>query len=163
LVQATRAQALVLFLAITMHKAFAAMSISTRFLRRKATPLQLLVLLLPYHAIPPLAVLVATTAGAESAVASLALGGLAAGTFLYIGAFEVVAEEFVGHDHAHGAGCTDVAVAGGDVEGVVTGARHGAATRGAWHPDKRVKFAMFALGVATLLGITAAIGDSHGH
>lgn len=162
-VQKTRRQVLLLFLAIALHKAFSAMSISTRFLRRGCSPILLFLLLLPYHVLPPLAILLASIAGGENDLASLILAGLATGTFIYIGAFEVVSEEFAdcqaeGGDATSRDSASDVASDEG-----ANAVAHKAQFK-SWRPSKAVKFAAFALGSALLLGLTAVVPDgAHDH
>lgn len=70
------------------------MSQSARFLRLGCPPGLLFVLLAPFHLLPPLGVVLGTVTGDEDPFVSLLLAALATGTFLYVGAFEVVAEEF---------------------------------------------------------------------
>lgn len=142
-----------------MHKVFAAVSITTRFLRRGASPLQATLFLLPYHLLPPVSVILAALVGSEDALASLVLSGLAAGTFLYIGAFEVVCEEFVEAEAAAAAADDD----GGD-GGTGAGDEKAVAKARGWQPSKGARFAAFAFGAAVLLALTAALPESeHNH
>ena len=160
---------MLLFVAISLHKAFSAMSISTRFLMKAASPTQLFVLLLPYHVLPPVAILVAAAAGATAPAASLLLSGLATGTFVYIGAFEVVSEEFADCSEAvKAAAAAAAAVAAdgaavhgeGDDEIPALGVR---VERGYWVPSKGVKAAAFVSGAGLLLALLAAVPHEHHH
>lgn len=158
---------LLLYAAICAHKVFTAMSLSTRFLRLQC-PLKLLtLLLLPFHLLPPLAVILAAAVGSENALASLIMVSLATGTFLYVGAFEVVCEEFAEHESHHESNMrldstskmgipSEVQMVGD--ESAVTVNKE----RGEWHPSKRIKFLMFLIGCGILLGITAAL-PKHEH
>jgi zinc transporter ZupT len=92
---------------------------------------------MPYHIIPPLAIVFAALAGAENPSASLILTGFSTGTFLYIGAFEVICEEF---------------------------AEHSSAETNTWVPAKWQKFLSFVLGSGIQMGLLAAIpGGEHVH
>ena len=189
--QTHRTDALILFAAIASHKWLAAMSISTRFLRAGTGRLQLFLLLLPFHIIPPLAIVIAAAVRAESAVAALVLSGLATGTFIYIGAFEVICEEFSGA-HAHGAPASEAALKSTEAGAAAQSRVHGhsahecsagggsavdATARGyisstpaqaagteqrVWLPGQRVKFTAYCAGVGLFLGITAAL-PAHEH
>jgi hypothetical protein len=162
-VQTSRSQALLLFLAISLHKVFSAMSISTRFLRRGCSPLLLFLLLLPYHLLPPLSILLAAIVGAENDIASLILSGLATGTFIYIGAFEVVSEEFADCQTAEGADASghDMVDDGASDEGA--GAVAHKVQRKSWRPSKAAKFGAFALGSLVLLGLVAVVPEGAHH
>lgn len=161
-VQIKRDDLLLLFGSIMLHKVFSSVSIATRFIRRGATPLQTTVLLLPYHLLPPLAVILGALVGSEDALTSLVLSGLAAGTFLYIGAFEVLCEEFV---EAEVHGPEDGGVARDDADGVVEGKPVIDEDRGgAWAPSKALRFAAFVAGAGLLMGLTAALPEGeHNH
>lgn len=171
---------LLLFGAITAHKIPASMSMSIRFLRRGAGLLPLILLMLPYHLLPPLAILIAAGVQESGDTAPFVLSGLAAGTFLYVGAFEVICEEFSGgshhdeapleaakqvpgagsHTHGHSAHSCDGDGVDATAQGYVTGtpAKH----KEGWNPGRRTKFAAYCIGVALLLGITAALPE-HEH
>ena len=162
--QVSRSDTLLLFAAIAMHKIFASMSIATRFLRYGASVRQVNLPLLPYHVLPPLAVVISAAAGSENVTASLILSGLSAGTFLYIGAFEVVCEEFVEAEHEH---TTDRALensgSGEVAKGAIAGEKAVEAAP-SWRPSKGVRFAAFTLGAGLLLGLTAALPEpAHNH
>jgi hypothetical protein len=163
--QISKADAVLLFGAISMHKVFSAMSIATRFLRRDCPPTLLCTLLLPYHIIPPLAIILAAVVGAENPSASLVLTGFSTGTFLYIGAFEVICEEFAEHTQAGpDGGRKEVGRLDKDEEpsGMITGTVANAHT--AWRPNKLQTFAAFLLGVIIQLGLLAVKpGAEHVH
>lgn len=175
--QTSRKDLLVLYAAICAHKVFTSMSLATRFLRL-GCPLRLLtILLLPFNVLPPLAVVLAAAVGSDSALASLIMVGLATGTFLYVGAFEVVCEEFAERDaHERASGKVNVSLDSLNLPAPANGrmrdsqmatssqAEEGVKDHeaGEWHPGKQVKFAMFALGCGVLLGITAAL-PKHEH
>ena len=163
--QTNRRSLLVLYAAICAHKVFTAMSLSTRFLRKGISLRLLTVLLLPFHLLPPLAVILAAAAGSDSALASLILSALATGTFLYVGAFEVVSEEFAEHKEPKEdagpqmlkASAVDSVNMSGPPE-VKEGVELPAQSESKeWYPSKAVKFGMFLFGTALLLGITAAL------
>jgi hypothetical protein len=168
--QTDRKDLLLLFAAICTHKIFESMSMATRFLRLGCPRFTMLLLMLPYHLIPPLAMILASVARAESPVASLVLIGLSTGTFLYVGAYEVVSEEFAqdpsSTKDAHGTAIQQVAtlqpVAAGQVEDqrdatVIVSAK----TENVWHPSKSVKYAMYLAGCGVLLALSAALPHDH--
>lgn len=162
--QTSRTRALVLFSAIVAHKAFATLSLAARFIYRGAGWKALLFLMLPFHIMPPAALLIATGISGTSAAASMVLGGLACGTFLYVGAFEVVCEEFA--EHARRA---NFAVGGGEAMSAEKGKGDGSPDSGdeaevlEWRPTHAVKFALFCAGSGALMGISAAIPHTEGH
>ena len=149
------------------------MSLSTRFLRLGCSLKLLTILLLPFHLLPPLAVILAAAVGSDSPIASLIMVGLATGTFLYVGAFEVVCEEFAEHEQ-HQTSATSAKQAA-KLDSVYLGPppasdgqlgasavelkEHGSVE---WRPSKQVKFMMFLLGCGLLLSITAAL-PKHEH
>lgn len=99
--QGSRRNALLLFAAIGAHKPFDSMAVSTRLFKR-GCPLWLAgVLLLPMYIIPFIAVVIGTGMSDESAKTNLVLTGLTVGAFIYVGAFEILAEEFAHEDHVH--------------------------------------------------------------
>ena len=163
--QTNRRSLLLLYAAICAHKVFTAMSLSTRFLRKGISIGLLTVLLLPFHLLPPLAVILAAAVGSDNALASLIMVSLATGTFLYVGAFEVVCEEFAEHGHgdAHAKAQQPSQLHSADMQGeqtdgqmVMSGDWKGKESN-EWVPSKAVKFGMYLFGTALLLGITAAL------
>eukprot|EP00892_Ulva_mutabilis_P009091 jgi/Ulvmu1/6554/UM003_0188.1 len=171
-----------LFATICSHKVFTTMSQSARFLRLGCPPGLLFLLLLPFHILPPLGVVLGAITGQENPTVSLVLAGLATGTFIYVGAFEVVAEEFADAGHAPPV-ADDAAAVGATPECYVSpnsdciGApvaehvrEHGrgaaAATKKAWIPGRALKFAVFMAGCGALLAVTAALpahSEIHDH
>ena len=156
------------------------MSQSSRFLRLGCPPGLLFVLLLPFHLLPALAVGLGAAVGYEDPVAALILGGLSTGTFIYVGAFEIVAEEFAGC-HSHGSGeedccsgpclgseasaCIDAPVIS-DVDEKNKAKSAAGELASEWAPNRVLKFAIFVLGCGVLAAITAALPsheDLHAH
>lgn len=166
--QASRKDVLLLYAAICAHKVFTAMSLSTRFMRLGISPVLLTVLMLPFHLLPPLAVILAAAVGSDSPMASLIMISLATGTFLYVGAFEVLCEEFAEHDD-HTSGRLDEKMRQEKLAAVQEGQMRTSEIEvkadgegQEWHPSKVVKFAMFTFGMGMLLVITAAL-PKHSH
>lgn len=137
-------------------------------------PRLMLLLLLPYHVLPPVAVLAGAAAGREMPLLSLILLALATGMFLYVGAFEVVCEEFAQHIIGSTTSKQAVVVKGAaETEGMGENRHHAvdaearmgnqaAAKAPEWYPSKGLKFFMFLLGSGCLLGLTAAL-PRHSH
>jgi ZIP Zinc transporter len=170
--QTTHKNLWMLFVAVCAHKGFVTVSMATRFLRRGCSVKWLIVLLLPFHILPPLAIVLAVCLGAASPRASLVALALATGAFLYVGAFEVVKEEFSDHqppNRAAGAvagdcaaavssqNCLDAAIEAGITMEAV--ARDNEPESVEWSPSKLLKFAMFAFGSGLLLVITAVLPE----
>lgn len=175
----------ILFSAICSHKIFTTMSQSARFLRIGCPPGLLFILLAPFHLLPPLGVVLGAITSREDEVASLVLAALATGTFLYVGAFEVVAEEFaeagpspgaqaqVSDAAAGGTGCWPDSCAGNRSsesgcigEPVEVGAATGGHALLSWVPGRKVKFGMFVLGCGAIFAVTAALpahSEIHAH
>jgi ZIP Zinc transporter len=169
----SRKDVLLLYSAICAHKVFTTMSLATRFLRL-GCPLKLMtMLLLPFHLLPPLAIVLSAVVGSDSPLSSLILVSISTGTFLYVGAFEVVCEEFAEHEdhddhedrddrqqhHGHEIPsiiADDVLQTSEEqmISTVASIKKHAAVD---WRPSKQIKFAMFALGACLLLGITAGL------
>jgi hypothetical protein len=145
------------------------MSIAVRFIRRGCPPGLLFVLLSPYHIIPPLAVILAALVGVENAVASLILTGFSTGTFIYIGAYEVLVEEFAEHVHVVESKPKDDAIFGVDGTSGSSGkvsniAPASASGNSRWHPKKWHKFLAFLIGCGIQFGLLAAApGGGHNH
>lgn len=169
--QGTKHNIWLLFWAIASHKGFTAMSQATRFLRLGCPPVLLFLLLAPFHILPPLGVILGTVTGGEDAVASLILAALATGTFIYIGAFEVISEEFGGHSHGGPAPAEATVCTSGNVEGGSSSANQPVAPEaradGAqWCPSRLTKFLVFVFGCGVMYAITAALpshDELHGH
>jgi ZIP Zinc transporter len=161
--QATRRDTVLLFAAIASHKVFAAISLGTRFTRLGCGPGLLALLLAPYHILPPVAVLIGASLETENDAAGMVLSGLSTGTFLYIGAFEIVCEEFTEHHHHHGHGHDNAERHGGcGVPGA--GANVSGHCNAAWQPGKWAKFAAYVCGAGLLFAVTAGLPrDVHDH
>lgn len=86
----------VLFGAISSHKAVSALALSSRFLAEGASTADLLAYVAPFALVPPAAIVFGLSVGAVDPLLSLVLSCFAAGTFLYVGASEVLTEEFEG-------------------------------------------------------------------
>jgi len=87
----------ILFLAVAAHKGVSALALSARFMRDGATMRQVMLLVGPFTLVAPCSIALGAWAGASlPAGPQLVLNCMAAGTFLYVGANEVLAEEFEG-------------------------------------------------------------------
>lgn len=159
----TRRDVFIFWVAIALHKGFAAMSIATRFLRKGASPVQLFFLLLPYHLLPPAAILVAAAVGSSNPGVSTILSALATGTILYIGAYEVISEEFGPQPAAVETTPAAKKVAGSEDGSDPEVAGVPGANGKAWVPSKAMKFAAFSFGTLLLIGLLAAVPHDHGH
>ena len=82
------------FVAIASHKAPAAFSIGSKFIRNGMDAKTVVSLIVVFSLVTPVGIIIGFLVGSTSAVARLVLEGLAAGTFIYIGATEVTADEF---------------------------------------------------------------------
>lgn len=177
--QGSREDIWLLFSAICSHKVFTTMSQSARFLRLGCSPALLFILLAPFHFLPPLGIVLGAVTGQEHSTASLVLAALATGTFLYVGAFEVVAEEFaeVGTSQAEevaetgrswAGGCFGSGSNSGCIGEPVSGEAGGADAEPAksWVPGRTVKFSIFVFGCGVLFAVTAVLpshSEVHGH
>jgi len=85
-----------LLAAIASHKAISALALSARFMREGANMRQVLTYVGPFTLVAPLSIAFGSWAGALTPAAHLVLSCFAAGTFLYVGCSEVLAEEFEG-------------------------------------------------------------------
>jgi zinc transporter 1/2/3 len=107
----SRSAVVATFVAIVAHKMFAAISLGTRFVVEGASLPELCLWMIPFALATPLGVGIGVAVdGGASPLALSLLEGLSAGTFLYIGAFEVLAHEFGAHHHA--AACADTGPTG---------------------------------------------------
>lgn len=86
----------VLLTAIASHKLISALALSSRFLKEGATARQITLWVGPFAFVAPSAILVGTFLGDVNPILHLALSCFATGTFLYVGASEIVEEEFEG-------------------------------------------------------------------
>ncbi|GMH45237.1 hypothetical protein BSKO_13194 [Bryopsis sp. KO-2023] len=94
---------LILFASIGSHKGVAAMALAARFIRNGATKKQVLGFMAGFSVIAPIGILIGMASSDVDPLVHLILSGLAAGTFIYVGAYEVIAEEFHGRHISNGA------------------------------------------------------------
>lgn len=92
--QDDRHKLLILFASVASHKGAAAMALSSRFLKTGATFLQAFSFVFVFSLMGPLSIFLGTILNDVPSMLHLILNGLASGTFIYIGAYEVVHEEF---------------------------------------------------------------------
>lgn len=145
--QSSRRDVLLLFAAFAAHKSFESLGVATRLHQRGCPNWLVPVLLLPLFVIPFIGVLVGTAISSENFLLNVILNGLAAGTFLYVGAFEIMGEEF-GHGDAH----DDSNAKEEDTPSTK-----------AWYPNKAMKFISFLIGIGLIFLVTALIPHSHAH
>ena len=93
-VQHERASIIALTTAICSHKAPAAFSLGTKFIKEGLTRLESIALILLFACTTPLGIAIGLAADQVGGLAHLIIGGVSAGTFLYIGASEVSADAF---------------------------------------------------------------------
>lgn len=132
-----RKEFLMLFMAIASHKLISGLALSSRFLKDGATTRQITLYVGPFVLVAPTAILAGMYVSNVHPLVHLALSCFATGTFLYVGASEIVEEEFEGDMRS---GRTDI---------TQLFAR--------W-----VKFAMLLLGVAAI-ALLSMIPDAHDH
>ena len=95
-------EALALLLAILLHKWAEALSIAVSLHQRKAGKCEIFVLLSVFSVLGPLGVGLGWSILEYSAtLVSVIAGSLSAGTFMYMGASEVVSEDFEGGGRKH--------------------------------------------------------------
>lgn len=98
-VQDTARSVLLLVAAIAVHKLPTHMALTTRYLRAGYSVRRLMWWLAPFTLVSPVSVLIGMAiSNAASPVVDLILLSLGAGVFVYIGATEVICEEF---EHLH--------------------------------------------------------------
>jgi len=85
-----------LFIAIASHKCISALALASRFLKEGATVAQVLTYIGPFTLVAPLSIMAGMYTSHVHPLANLVLMCLATGTFLYVGAGEVIMEEFEG-------------------------------------------------------------------
>jgi len=132
--QDERHDVLLFFASIAAHKAPAAMALSARFLKTGASFLQAFPFLVIFGLMGPISILTGTVLNSVPAMIRLVLNGLSAGTFVYIGAYEVVQEEF----------------------GEKKASNIGLSMRG----QRVIKFLLMALGV-TIISLIALVPHEH--
>lgn len=166
-VQGTQEDVLLLFAVIMSHKVFASMSLATRFLRLGCRPSRLVLVMLPYQILPPLAVIVGTFIESQNPTASLVLTCLATGTFLYVGAYEVTAEEF--GTHSHRADVFEIKSLNGRKSCIASDApelgreERSVDGKAPWYPSKPVKFLTYFIAVGVFMIITWVLPEPHDH
>jgi zinc transporter 1/2/3 len=92
--QTERKNVITIAVAICAHKAPAAFSIGSKFIRNGMPLTHVMVLLVIFSLVTPLGIGIGIGVGGASAIVKLVLEGLAAGTFIYVGATEITADEF---------------------------------------------------------------------
>lgn len=92
--QDDRKTLLILFASIASHKFAAAMALSSRFMKNGAVFLKAFFFVFLFSLLGPFSIMLGTVLHGVPALVHLILNGLASGTFVYIGAYEVVHEEF---------------------------------------------------------------------
>ncbi|GIL51325.1 hypothetical protein Vafri_7338 [Volvox africanus] len=96
----SRSQFLLLFAAIASHKAVSALALSSRFMREGATMAQVTIYVGPFCLVAPVSILAGVYVGRVAPIARLVFSCFATGTFIYVGASEVIMEEFEGEMRA---------------------------------------------------------------
>ena len=92
--QSSRSNLITIMVAICSHKAPAAFSIGSKFIRNGMAFRQVLMLVVIFSLVTPLGIAIGIGVGTSSPMAALILEGLAAGTFIYVGAAEISTDEF---------------------------------------------------------------------
>ncbi|GMH45871.1 hypothetical protein BSKO_13834 [Bryopsis sp. KO-2023] len=93
-----KSDVLLLFASIGSHKGVAALALTARFINNGASRKQALVFMSAFALIAPFGILIGWASDSVEPMTLLILDGLAAGTFIYVGAYEVIAEEFHHHE-----------------------------------------------------------------
>ncbi|GIL75431.1 hypothetical protein Vretimale_8064 [Volvox reticuliferus] len=96
----SRSEFLLLFAAVASHKAVSALALSSRFMREGATMAQVTAYVGPFCLVAPVSILAGIYVGRVAPIARLVFSCFATGTFLYVGASEVIMEEFEGEMRA---------------------------------------------------------------
>ena len=91
-----------LFIAISCHKFFESVSLGARFVVEGMSVMACVMWLLPFSLSIFIGVVIGTVVPANNYIASTIFQGLSAGTFIYVGAFEVLSHEFGSHHHGSG-------------------------------------------------------------
>ena len=92
--QSESARVIAVSIAIFSHKGPAAFSVGSKFMRSGLPTPYVIGLVLAFTLTTPFGIAIGIAAGAASPIAKLVLDGLAAGTFIYIGATEISTDEF---------------------------------------------------------------------
>eukprot|EP00238_Polyblepharides_amylifera_P015617 CAMPEP_0196575542 /NCGR_PEP_ID=MMETSP1081-20130531/4996_1 /TAXON_ID=36882 /ORGANISM="Pyramimonas amylifera, Strain CCMP720" /LENGTH=539 /DNA_ID=CAMNT_0041893879 /DNA_START=46 /DNA_END=1665 /DNA_ORIENTATION=- len=93
-IQSDRQDVFLVFWAILAHKSVVALSLGVKFLTDGASTFQTMTLLTAFSLVSPIGILIGMAIDNENGTTSMILNGISAGTFLYIGATEVVVDEF---------------------------------------------------------------------
>lgn len=93
-IQSERTKVIAVAVAICSHKAPAAFSIGSKFMRNGMAVSQVLALVFIFALVTPVGIGIGIGVGSSSPLAALILEGLAAGTFIYVGATEISTDEF---------------------------------------------------------------------
>jgi len=152
-VQSTRTNITAVAIAIISHKAPAAFSIGFAFYKSGVTTYKhMCAIMFAFACVTPLGIAIGVGIGSSSPTASLILEGLAAGSFIYVGATEIATDEF-----------ETSAEACGDKHGLQ--AEHIAHSHRVHQaPDRKnrlKKFFAYAAGVGTILLAGLATHDDH--
>ena len=92
--QSERSRVAAVAVAICSHKAPAAFSVGSKFIRSGLPPRHVMALVIVFTLVTPFGIVIGIWSGGASPIAKLVLEGLGAGTFIYIGATEISADEF---------------------------------------------------------------------
>jgi solute carrier family 39 (zinc transporter), member 1/2/3 len=98
--QDSRREFLLLLIAIASHKLISGVALSSRFLKDGATTAQITLYVAPFALIAPTAIAAGASLRGVGPMLTLLLSCFATGTFLYVGASEIVEEEFEGDPRA---------------------------------------------------------------
>ena len=94
-VQSSKTNITTVAIAIMSHKAPAAFSIGFAFYKSGVTALKnICAIIFAFSMVTPIGIAIGVAIGSSSPVASLILEGLAAGSFIYVGATEIATDEF---------------------------------------------------------------------
>ena len=143
--QTERSNVSTLLVAIASHKAPAAFSIGSKFIRSGISRMQAILLICIFAIVTPVGIGIGIGSGSSDALTQLILEGLAAGSFIYIGATEVSTDEFETTVKA----CEDKLCQGErkDVEGAHVHRVHGAPG----FTSRMMAFTAYATGCAVIL------------
>lgn len=83
-----------LFASIASHKVVTAMALTSRFLKANANTTQIVFFMTIFTLITPVSILLGLLADDIPEKVNLVLFALSTGTFIYIGAYEIISEEF---------------------------------------------------------------------
>lgn len=89
----------ILFATIASHKGATALALGSRFQKAGATTRESIAFAGLFALTAPVSILIGTTIEDVPNLVNLIFTSLSTGTFLYIGAYEVISEEFQSHHH----------------------------------------------------------------